>query len=624
MSHITIYPARAIVTMDPSQPEVEAVAVRDGKILAAGSFDECASWGPHDIDRRFADHVLVPGMIEAHAHTLEGAFSLIPYVGWFDRHRVDGGTAPGIRTYGALLDRLRELDNATAGSSEPIVVGGFDPIYFTDEARLTRDHLDRVSTVRPIFVLHASAHLATVNTAMLDRHEITRNATTPGVARDANGEPNGELQEMPAIALARSGMGVILRMLNDPRAIEALGQICVNTGITALCDLGSSGLTRPDDQSVLHEVVDRPEFPARLLQRHWHALPPGSTDWADAAELLLQLAAADTDKLRTAGLKLVLDGSIQGFTAKMGWPGYYTGTDHGQWMVPPEQLVEICRPFHERGINIHAHCNGDLTIDAWIDTVERLVIEHPWLDHRHTVQHCQLTSAAQYRRMAKLGMCANIFANHLWYWGDQHHDITVGPERARRMEAAATAEREGVSFSLHSDANVTPLGHLHTMWCAVNRVTPSGRVLGEHERISAESALRIGDTRLCLPDAPRRRVGHDRVRQSSRLHRAGGQPTCGRSDGHQGHRRVGHRRRRHPLRSRSPLNPVSRAIARRSRWGRVTRTAARTGWLRCGGLGARRLPPTRRRRLVRSASHPPDDRRPGRAPTTRRRAALDP
>jgi predicted amidohydrolase YtcJ len=476
--------------MDPAQPDVEAVAVRDGRILAAGSFEECTSWGPHVVDRRFADHVLVPGMIEAHAHTLEGAFSMIPYVGWFDRHRVDGGTAPGIRTYSALLERLRELDAETHGSSEPIVVGGFDPIYFTDEERLTREHLDRVSTERPIFVFHASAHLATVNTAMLALHEITRDSTTTGVARDANGEPNGELQEMPAIALARSGVSVILRLLSDPQAIEALGQICANVGVTMLCDLASSGLSRPDEQAVLHQVVDRPGFPARLLQRHVHALPPGSTDWADAAEALLALAASDTPKMRTAGLKLVLDGSIQGFTAKMGWPGYYTGTDHGQWMVAPDQLLDIARPFHERGINIHAHCNGDLTIDAWIDTVEQLVIGHPWLDHRHTVQHCQLTTAAQYRRMAKLGMCANIFANHLWYWGDQHHDITVGPERARRMEAAATAEREGVSFSLHSDANVTPLGQLHTMWCAVNRVTPSGLVLGEQERISPSSALR--------------------------------------------------------------------------------------------------------------------------------------
>ena len=490
MSETTIFPARTVVTMDPSQPVVEAVAVRDGRVLAAGSLDECRSWGAHTIDRRFGDHVLVPGLIEAHAHSLEGAFSLLPYVGWFDRHRVDGGTAPGIRSYAALLDRLRELDDATAGSGEPIVVGGFDPIYFTDEERLTREHLDRVSTERPIFVFHASAHLATVNTAMLDRHEITRDATTPGVARDADGEPNGELQEIPAMALASSGLQVILRVMNDPAAIEALGQICVNTGTTMLTDLGASGLSRPDSQRVWHDVVDAPDFPARILQRHIQGLPPGSNDWADAADLLLEFAAADTDKLRTAGLKVVLDGSIQGFTAKMGWPGYYTGTDHGQWMVPPEQLVDICRPFHERNINIHTHCNGDLTIDLWIDTVEQLVQEHPWLDHRHTVQHCQLTTAAQYRRMARLGMCANIFANHIWYWGDQHHDLTVGPERARRMEAAATAEREGVSFSLHSDANVTPLGQLHVMWCAVNRVTASGRVLGESERISSESALR--------------------------------------------------------------------------------------------------------------------------------------
>ncbi|MGB0112016.1 MAG: amidohydrolase [Ilumatobacteraceae bacterium] len=490
MSDITVFPARTIVTMDPSQPTVDAVAVKEGRILAAGTVEECASWGPHQVDDRFAEHVIVPGMIEAHAHSLEGAFSLIPYVGWFDRHRADGGIAPGIRTYDGLLERLRQIDEETRGSDEPIVVGGFDPIYFTDEERLTRDHLDRVSTERPIFVFHASAHLATVNTAMLERHEITRESVTPGVARDANGEPNGELQEMPAMALAMSALHVILRALNDPKAIEALGQICANQGITMLCDLAASGLSRPEGQQLWHDVVDRDDYPARILQRHVHALGPGVTDWAGAADLMLQLAEGDTDKLRTAGLKLVLDGSIQGFTAKMDWPGYYTGADHGQWMIAPDQLLEIARPFHERHINIHAHCNGDLTIDAWIDTVEQLVIEHPWLDHRHTVQHSQLTRTAQFRRMAKLGICANIFANHIWYWGDQHHDITVGPERARRMEACATAEREGVSFSLHSDANVTPLGHLHTMWCAVNRVTPSGRVLGEHERISAESALR--------------------------------------------------------------------------------------------------------------------------------------
>jgi len=489
VSDITIFPARTIVTMDPSQPEVKAVAVREGKVLAAGSLDECKSWGAHSIDNRFADHVIVPGMIEAHAHTLEGAFSLLPYVGWFDRHRADGGTAPGIRSYRELLDKLHEIDLETPGSNEPIVVGGFDPIYFVDEDRLTREHLDQVSMDRPIFVFHASAHLATVNTAMLRLHDITRDVATPGVARDADGEPNGELQEMPAIALASSALLVIMKIMSEPTALTNLGQICANQGITALCDLAAFGIARPEGQQLLHDVVDQDDFPARILQRHLHAMPGATADPNVGAELMVELIAANTDKLRTVGLKVVLDGSIQGFTAKMAWPGYFSGEDHGQWMVPPEQMLDICRPFHERNINIHTHCNGDLTIDLWIDTVEQLIIERPWLDHRHTVQHCQLTSAAQYRRMAKLGMCANIFSNHIWYWGDQHHDITIGPERARRMDSPAAAERAGVSFSLHSDANVTPLGHLHTMWCAVNRVTPSGRVLGEHERISAESAL---------------------------------------------------------------------------------------------------------------------------------------
>jgi predicted amidohydrolase YtcJ len=138
---------------------------------------------------------------------------------------------------------------------------------------------------------------------------------------------------------------------------------------------------------------------------------------------------------------------------------------------------------------VHVHCNGDAVIDAMIDAVDHALREHSWLDHRHTVQHCQLTSAAQFRRMAKLGICGNLFANHLWYWGDQHYESTVGPERAHRMESCATALRTGVSFSLHTDAGVTPIGQLHSMWCAVNRVTPSGRVLGEHERISAHAAL---------------------------------------------------------------------------------------------------------------------------------------
>jgi predicted amidohydrolase YtcJ len=114
----------------------------------------------------------------------------------------------------------------------------------------------------------------------------------------------------------------------------------------------------------------------------------------------------------------------------------------------------------------------------------------PRLDHRFTLQHVQLADAAQFRRMAALGVGVNLFANHHFYWGDQHRSITVGPERAERMNACATALREGVAMAIHSDAPVTPLAPLFTAWAAVNRHTASGHVLGAAERITVPQALR--------------------------------------------------------------------------------------------------------------------------------------
>jgi predicted amidohydrolase YtcJ len=83
----------------------------------------------------------------------------------------------------------------------------------------------------------------------------------------------------------------------------------------------------------------------------------------------------------------------------------------------------------------------------------------------------------------------NLFANHVYYWGEQHRAITMGPSRALRLDACASALDAGVPLAIHSDTPVTPVDPLFTMWCAVNRLTPSGRVLGEGERITAEQAL---------------------------------------------------------------------------------------------------------------------------------------
>ena len=164
----------------------------------------------------------------------------------------------------------------------------------------------------------------------------------------------------------------------------------------------------------------------------------------------------------------------------------------------------------------------------------------PRPDHRHTLQHCQMADEAQFRRMAALGICANLFANHIYYWGDQHYAITMGPDRATRIDATGTAERLGVHYAIHSDAPVTPLAPLFTAWCAVNRRTMSGRLLGEAERLTVPQALHaitIGaaytlkldhlvgslSSRASSPTSPYWRRIRPRCRRSvSRMSRSGG------------------------------------------------------------------------------------------------------
>jgi predicted amidohydrolase YtcJ len=487
---IRIYSARRIITMNPSNPEATHIAVRDGEILGVGSLEEVAVWGEHELDERFADHIIVPGFVEAHAHVMEGAMALMPYLGYFDKPMPDGSIAKGITSYEALLARLSEIDASMNDPTEAIVARGFDPIYFEAEDRLTRHHLDQVSTTRPILLYHASGHLATANSAMLAENAVTADLKVEGLGRDEHGELDGELREPPAMSLCKTGYRAVMRSNLDERALHNFGRMACNTGITTVTDLAGTLVMAPRYMEMWQRVVNDPEFPTRIAVYNIPAMPGDAVDFRQTAAEMVRLKELETDKLRFQGVKFVLDGSIQGWSALLNSPGYLTGEDHGQLLTVPDQFKDWLLPFHEAGLNVHMHCNGNRTQDLAIETVEAVLREDPWLDHRHTITHAQLTTQAQLKKMAKLGLCANFFANHLWYWGDQHYEQTVGPERANALEPCQSALREGVPFSIHSDAGVTPLGHLHTMWCAVNRVTPKGRVLGETEKISPYEALR--------------------------------------------------------------------------------------------------------------------------------------
>ena len=485
MTHaITIFSARKILTMNTYQPVATHVAVRRGRILGTGSLDELAEWGDYTIDNSFEDKILLPGFVEAHCHAMNGSVWENTYVGYFDRTDPDGRVWLGIKDLDGVLDRLREIERTLDNPEQTLVAWGFDPIYFNDGVRMTVSHLDQVSRDRQILVQHSNGHLLNVSRKVLELAGIDANTDVEGVMKDADGNPSGELGEMAAQFMAYRVTDV--RRFDEINAedLRSFARTATNVGVTTATDLHA----RVQDQNVKNyvEVTQDPNYPLRLVPAAGcltMSIEEGPGHVAD-------LKRHNNDKLFFGLCKIMTDGSIQGFTGRLKWPGYFNGKPNGIWNLPPQTLTNMVEAYHLAGLQMHMHTNGDEASELMIDAIEKALHKSPRPDHRHTLTHCQMADESQFRRMAQLGICSNLFANHIYYWGDQHYCQTMGPDRAMRMDACATAKRIGVPFTIHSDAPVTPLDPLFTAWCAVNRQTASGRILGPNERIDVEDALR--------------------------------------------------------------------------------------------------------------------------------------
>ena len=482
MTNIRVLEAKKIITMNTSNPYATHVAMRDGRILGAGSLDEMAMFGDYELCSDFADKILTPGFVEGHAHAMEGGVWNHPYVGYMDRYDPDGNRWKGATSMTDVVDILSRIEGEMDDPDTPLFSWGFDPIYF-GEKRMSVTELDQVSTTRPVLVLHSNGHLLNVNSKVLELAGISDDTNVYGVLKDDSGKPTGELMEMAAKYMAYKATGNPFFGKIQHHALEQYAKSAMNVGTTTATDLFATF----DEGSLqaYREVTAREDYTLRLL-------PAMNTLEEGFEEGIATLKAAkkdSNDRLHYGLCKVMTDGSIQGFTGRLKWPGYHNGAPNGLWNMPPEQLAELVMVYHKAGMHLHIHTNGDEASEVMIDAVEAAQLAHYRPDHRHTLQHCQMADASQFRRMAKLGICANLFANHIYYWGDQHAAITMGPDRARRMDACATALRHGVPLAIHSDAPVTPLGPLFTAWCAVTRTTASGKTLGPEERISAEDAL---------------------------------------------------------------------------------------------------------------------------------------
>lgn len=499
-----MYRAARIYTMeaDSLYTSRPAVAVHADTIVAVGDSASVAAAlrgrrVEYTVDTTFIRRVLFPGFVEAHTHfQMYGLYASIPYVGFWDRPTPSGGMQAGVKTQAAMLDTLRAALARNHG--RPLFAYGADPIYWGG-GRLSSAVLNQVDSVRPILLQLASGHIVVANKAMMQLIQQEKGypaLVASGAVVQLNGAPTGELDETAAVAVAMQAFlkADPLFVLYTRGALDTAANLVRRAGITTATDLlfGEGTALQEEAARTAYRLAEGGEaFPRVYLA--YSAASLLANYRRSAVQHLQEAARASRGKVRVGPVKIVYDGSIQGYTAEL-TQGYVHAPPPGAnptWNVdPPTALQAMAAPFWNAGFRLAVHVNGDSAAGQLITALRGLQAQKPWADHRTTFEHNQTTRADQYDSIAKLGATVNLFPGHIWFYGPQHVAYTLGADRAADIAAADWALSRGIPFSLHSDAPVSPAAPLFSAWAAVNRVMPTGDTLGKSHRITVGQALR--------------------------------------------------------------------------------------------------------------------------------------
>ncbi|KAA1193922.1 amidohydrolase [Pseudohalioglobus sediminis] len=470
-----------VLTMDAANSIAEAVSVRNERIEAVGSTAEIMALVEDATEvNDLRGRTLMPGFIDAHGHFPGSGMSVVSA----------DLTSPPVGDKLSIADVLAALrERAEATEPGEMVSGfGYDDTLLAEERHPTRAELDSVSTEHPVVATHVSGHMVVANSRALELVGITADTEDPvgGVIgrRPGSREPNGLLEETARMDLMMymqdMGLREIYAMMKSA-SVEYL-----RAGVTTAQSGGTSqalatGLVLFSRLGVVPQRLVLFAFDSEFAD----LMQSGDFDPADYA----------SDRVTMPAIKLVADGSIQGYTGYLSHP-YHVPRDpqdpdyRGYPSIPREDLFARVKALHEQGYQIAIHGNGDESIEDILDAFEAAQQAHPVDDPRMILIHSQMARKDQVARMKALGVTPSFFSAHTYYWGDRHRDIFMGPERAAAMSPARWAQEQGLRFSSHMDTPVTPMLPLQAVWSQVHRRSFGGDVIGPEQRIDVMSALR--------------------------------------------------------------------------------------------------------------------------------------
>jgi hypothetical protein len=456
-----------VITVDPDDTIVEAVAVKDGLIQAVGAGDEVAALiGEATQVVDLGGRAVTPGLIDAHNHFQVVGLMHSYYVPFLP---------PEVTTLEDLRARLAE---EVAQTAEGEWVRGYF-IAVKDAELPTRRDLDPVSPHHPVWIMQQGGHYGSANSVALEIAGITAQTPDPVggmIGREADGEPDGVFYNHRAMDLVRLHVPVYTQEM--VRANLASSQLLFAAcGVTSFQDNNVRGT------STVGTYLDAGRRGEMALRGAVYY----TLEWpGDLERALKEVEQYRDEHMRFAGYKFLLDGQLT--------MAYCHEPHNGdRWDMPtwrPETFKEAVRALHDTGLQICVHCVGDAAVDLTLDAFEAAMEANPRPDPRHRIEHCILCTPEATERMRDLGVVVSTQPQFLRLGGDLYAEL-LGEERARRAIATREWLEAGVPVALGSDAPSTPwITPQVTLFGAVTRVTFSNQRYAPEQAMTVQEALR--------------------------------------------------------------------------------------------------------------------------------------
>jgi predicted amidohydrolase YtcJ len=447
-----------IWTVNPKQPEAEALAIVGARLVAVGSEAQIRPLiGKMTRVIDLQQRRVLPGFHDSHVHLLATGQRL---------SQVALKDAADEAEFG---QRLREFDRKLP-PGRWLLGGNWDHDRTFAGKLPTAAVIDKFVPDRPVFLNRYDGHMALVSSKVLKLAGISEDTPDPagGVIyrRPGTRWPTGLLRD--------NAMGLITRLIPEPaeaeiaEAVRAALAEARRVGVTSIQDMDGSG---PATRRLLLHLYQRMARSGQLTARIKLYFPLGA--WTSLADIGV-LANFGDGWVRIGSLKDFIDGSLGSSTAKFFEPYVNEPGSTGIFLTPLSRLRDDIQKADRAGLAVAVHAIGDRGNAELLDIFDQAIKKNGVRDRRFRIEHVQHLRPADYARFAELGVIASMQPYHAIDDG-RWAEGRIGPKRCGSSYAFRSLLDAGARLAFGSDSPVAPLDPLKGIDAAVNRRTLDGK-----------------------------------------------------------------------------------------------------------------------------------------------------